>query len=101
MVEAASISYASVFCIRLRPRGVCAVLESGLLAWAESHLWLLAKVPKDAVFAAQVQEISTLYTPPLATWEVVLSVDEKTNLQPRPRLAVTLPAQRGKHIRLM
>src|SRR5439155_17734576 len=51
-------------------------------------------------FAATVQEISSLYTRLLASWEVVLSVDEKTNLQPRPRKASTLPAQAGKPIRL-
>jgi hypothetical protein len=57
-------------------------------------------VPRDAVFAATVQEINTLYTRLLAAWEVVLSMDEKTNLQPRPRTAPTLPAQAGKPIRL-
>jgi hypothetical protein len=36
---------------------------------------------------AFVQEISTLSTRPPASWEVVLSDDEHTNLQPRPRLA--------------
>jgi transposase len=64
------------------------------------HLWLSAKVPRDTIFAAQIQEISTLYTRPLAAWEVVLSIDEKTNLQPRPRKAATLSAQAGKPIRL-
>jgi len=64
------------------------------------HLWLSPKVPRDAVFTATVQEISTLYTRSLASWEVVLSVDEKMNLQPRPRKASTLPAQAGKPIRL-
>jgi len=57
-------------------------------------------VSRDAVFAATVQEINTLYTRLLAAWEVVLSMDEKTNLQPRPRTAPTLPAQAGKPIRL-
>ena len=34
-----------------------------------------------------------LYTRPLREDELVLSVDEKTSLQPRPRRAPTLPAQ--------
>ena len=34
-----------------------------------------------------------LYTRPLSPDELVLSVDEKTSLQPRPRQAPTLPAQ--------
>src|SRR6266496_3400059 len=64
------------------------------------HLWLSPRVPRDAAFAATVQEISTLYTRLLAAWEVVISVDEKTNLQPRSRKAPTLPALIGKPIRL-
>ena len=51
------------------------------------HLWLSAKHPRDAAFAQQVQELATLYTRPLAPWEIVLCLDEKTNVQPRPRLA--------------
>lgn len=64
------------------------------------HLWLSPRVARDAAFASVVQEISTLYTRPLAAWEVVVSIDEKTNLQPRPRKAPTLPAQADKPIRL-
>ena len=64
------------------------------------HLWLSAKTPRDAAFAHQVQEIVTLYTRPLAPWEIVLSLDEKTNLQPRPRLAPTRPARRSRPVRV-
>ena len=64
------------------------------------HLWLSAKVPRDARFAAQVQDIADLYTRPLAPWERILCVDEKTNLQPRPRLAPTRPAQHGRPVRV-
>lgn len=56
------------------------------------HLWLSPKVPRDAHFLAQVQEVIDLYTRPLAEHEVVLSVDEKTNLQPRPRTSATRAA---------
>src|SRR5688572_12115555 len=32
------------------------------------HLWLSPRVPRDAAFAAQVQEIVALYTRPLGVW---------------------------------
>jgi transposase len=64
------------------------------------HLWLSAKRPRDAAFARQVQELVDLYVRPLEPGEVVLSVDEKTNVQPRPRLAATRPAQRGRPVRV-
>jgi hypothetical protein len=40
-----------------------------------------------------VSELIALYTRPLRPDELVLSVDEKTSLQPRPRCSPTLPAQ--------
>jgi transposase len=55
-------------------------------------MWLSAKVVRDATFAARVREICDLYTRPLAQDEWVLSLDENTNLQPRPRLSKTLGA---------
>jgi hypothetical protein len=70
-----------------------------LKPWRQ-HLWLSAKVPRDSAFRAQVAEICDLYTRPLPATEVVLSVDEKTNLQPRPRLAPTRPVAPGQPVRL-
>ncbi len=64
------------------------------------HLWLSPKVPRDAAFAAQVQEVCDLYTRPLAAHEVVLCVDEKTSLQPRPRMAPTRPALPEQPVRV-
>jgi transposase len=64
------------------------------------HLWLSAKKPRDAAFARQVQAIAELYTRPLAPTEMVLSLDEKTSLQPRTRLAPTRPARRGRPVRV-
>jgi len=64
------------------------------------HLWLSAKTPRDAAFARQVREIADRSTRPLAPWEMVLSLDEKTSLQPRTRLAPTRPAQRGRPVRV-
>jgi transposase len=57
------------------------------------HPWLHSKHPRDAAFYATVAELIDLYTRPLRADEIVLSLDEKTSLQPRPRPAPTLPAQ--------
>jgi hypothetical protein len=76
------------------------ILQSHKLKPWRHHLWLSAKVPRNAQFAGQVQEIVDLYTRTLADWEMVLCVDEKTNLQPRPRLAQTLPTRPGVPTRL-
>lgn len=57
------------------------------------HLWLHPKKPRDAAFYATVSELIDLYTRPLRADELVLSMDEKTSLQPRPRPFPTLPAQ--------
>ncbi|HWN09776.1 MAG TPA: IS630 family transposase, partial [Pyrinomonadaceae bacterium] len=56
-------------------------------------LWLHPKQPRDAAFYATIMKLIDLYTRPLRADEIVLSVDEKTSLQPRPRLSPTLPAQ--------
>lgn len=59
------------------------------------HMWLGTNHPRDAEFYARVRHLIDLYTRPLADDEVVLSVDEKTSLQPRPRRHATKPAQPG------
>lgn len=59
------------------------------------HLWLSPKHPREAAFYASIAELIDLYTRLLHDDEVVLSVDEKTSLQPRPRLAPMRPAQPG------
>jgi transposase len=59
------------------------------------HLWLYPKKPRDEAFYATISELIDLYTRPLHDDEIVLSVDEKTSLQPRPRLSPTRPAQLG------
>jgi hypothetical protein len=65
------------------------LLHHRLKPWRQK-MWLSAKVPRDAAFAKQVQEICGLYTRPLGPDEVVLCVDEMTSLQPRPRKSPTL-----------
>ncbi len=62
------------------------------------HLWMSPKAPRDAAFAEAVRNLSDLYSRPLLPHEVVLCVDEKTNLQPRTRKAKTLPPQPGRSI---
>jgi transposase len=75
------------------------LLHHKLNPWRH-HRWLSPQVPRDAAFAAQIQEIVTLYTRPLGVWERVLCVDEKTRLQPRTRKAPTLAAQPGQPVRV-
>ena len=57
------------------------------------HLWLSPKVPRDTAFVKSIRAISRLYTRKLKAHEMVLCLDEKTSLQPRPRHAATLPAK--------
>jgi transposase len=59
------------------------------------HLWLDPKRPRDSAYYATISALIDLYTRPLHDDEMVLSVDEKTSLQPRPRLSPTQPAQPG------
>ena len=63
-------------------------------------MWLSAKVPRDAAFKARVTEIQDLYTRQLADDEMVLCLDENTNLQPRARLSPTLAASIDQPVRV-
>jgi len=76
------------------------ILQSHKLKPWQHHLWLSAKVPRDEHFAYLVRSLVELYTRPLSEEEMVLCVDEKTNLQPRPRKALTLPPRPDSPIRL-
>jgi len=58
------------------------------------HMWL-NHGPRDAEFYERVRDIIDLYTRPPDPGEVVLSLDEKTSLQPRPRNHPTKPARPG------
>ena len=84
----------------ISPDTVRRILEHHHLKPWRHHLWLSPKVPRDAAFAASVQEICDLYTRPLRQDEMVLCVDEKTSLQPRPRKAPTLGAQPERPVRV-
>ena len=63
-----------------------------LKPWRQ-HVWLYPKQPRDTAFYVTVSELIALYTRPLGPDELVLSVDEKTSLPPRPRRQPTQPAQ--------
>lgn len=82
----------------LSPQTVQRMLAHHKLQPWRHHLWLAPQVPRDAAFAAQVQEIATLYTRPLGVWEMVLCVEEKTRLQPRTRTAPTRAAKPGQPV---
>jgi hypothetical protein len=77
----------------ISPETIRSILRSHKLKPWRHHLWLSAKVPRDEQFAKLAQQLVELYTRPLADGEMVLCVDEKTNLQPRPRKAATLPTR--------
>jgi hypothetical protein len=69
------------------------ILRSHTLKPWRCHFWLHPKKPRDAAFYATVFALIELSTRPLQGRELVLSLDEKTSLQPRPRQHPTLPAQ--------
>jgi transposase len=77
----------------ISPATVRRILAAHQLKPWRHHVWLHSKQPRDAPFYAAVSELIDLYTRPLRPDELVLSVDEKTSLQPRPRGVPTLPAQ--------
>jgi transposase len=79
---------------------VARIFRSHKLKSWRHHLWLSADVPRDEHFAQQISDLVDLYTRPLADEEMVVCADEKTNLQPRPRLAATLPTRPGQPTRL-
>lgn len=75
----------------ISPQTVQRILESQQLKPWRVHYWLSPKTPRDEAFRARVLDICDLYTRPLEPYERVLSVDEKTSLQPRTRTSPTRP----------
>jgi transposase len=71
------------------------ILASHKLKPWRHHMWLNPKKPRDDAFYACVAALTELYTRPLGKHEIVLSLDEKTSLQPRPRRHATKPAHPG------
>jgi transposase len=79
----------------ISPQSVQRILASHKLKPWRVHFWLSPKAPRDESFRSVVLEILDLYTRRLEVHERVLSLDEKTSLQPRPRTVGTRPAQPG------
>jgi len=77
----------------ISPQSVQRILQSQKLKPWRVHYWLSPKTPRDEAFREQTMNICDLYTRPLLSHEVVLSIDEKTSIQPRPRIAKTEPAK--------
>jgi transposase len=84
----------------ISPDTVRRILENHQLKPWRHHMWLSPTVPRDADFAARVQNICDLYTRKLAPHEMVVCVDEKTSLQPRPRKTPTKPACPGRPVQV-
>jgi len=79
----------------ISPETIRRVLVNHKLKPWRVHMWLSAKHPRDELFYQTIDTIIDLYTKVLAPNEIVLCVDEKTSLQPRPRLQATKPARPG------
>jgi transposase len=77
----------------ISPQTVQRLLAADRLKPWRSHIWLQPRTPRDAAFAAQVRAVADLLTRLLDEHEPVLSLDEMTSLQPRPRRVPTRPAQ--------
>lgn len=79
----------------ISPQTVRRILGHHKLKPWRHHMWLGSKGPRDEEFYRRVGEVIDLYTRTLGEDEVVISVDEKTSLQPRPRGKATKPARPG------
>ena len=79
----------------LSPSTVRRILAHHKLNPWRPHRWLSPQHPRDAACYAPVTALITLSTRPLQPHEMVLSLEETTALQPRPRLSPTKPAQPG------
>jgi len=84
----------------ISPQTVQRILASNRLKPWRSHVWLHPRTPRDAAFAAHVRAVADLLTRPLSVYEVELSLDEMTSLQPRPRRVATRPAQPGRPVQV-
>ncbi len=84
----------------ISPQTVQRMLAAHRLKPWRHHAWLHPRVARDAAFAQQVRAIADLLTRPLAPHEAVLSLDEMTSLQPRPRRAAARPAGTGRPLQV-
>ncbi len=84
----------------ISPQTIHRILDRWRLKPWRSHVWLHPRTPRDAAFIATTRRIADLYLRPLLPTELVLCLDEKTSLQPRPRRAPTRPARPGDPIQV-
>jgi transposase len=84
----------------ISPQTVQRILAEHRLKPWRSHVWLHPRAPRDAAFARHVRAVGDLLARLLAAHEVVLSLDEMTSLQPRPRRVATRPAQPGRPLQV-
>jgi transposase len=84
----------------ISPQTVQRILAANRLKPWRSHVWLHPRVARDAAFADHVRAVADLLTRSLASYELVLSLDEMTSLQPRPRRVATRPAQPGRPLQV-
>ena len=84
----------------ISPQTVQRILAANRLKPWRSHVWLHPRTPRDAAFAEHVRAVADLLTRPMAAHELVLSLDEMTSLQPRPRRVATRPAQPGRPLQV-
>lgn len=80
----------------ISPQSVQRILQSWKLKPWRVHYWLSPKVVRDEGFRAIVLDLCDLYTRKRNSSERIVSVDEMTSLQPRPRTTPTKPAQPNK-----
>lgn len=85
----------------ISPQTIRRILTHHKLKPWRHHLWLTPKRPRDPEFYRRVNDVIDCYTRSLAADEVVLCVDEKTSLQPRPRVHATKPARPGNEPNLL
>lgn len=74
------------------------ILNSQKLKPWRHHMWLSEKKPRDQAFCDCVKNIIDLYFRKLSPCECVLSVDEKTSIQARKRIADIQAASSGKPV---
>jgi transposase len=84
----------------ISPQTVQRILAANRLKPWRSHVWLHPRTPRDATFAAHVRAVADLLTRRLDQHELVLSLDEMTSLQPRPRRVPTRPAEPGRPVQV-
>jgi hypothetical protein len=84
----------------ISPQTVQRLLATNRLKPWRCHVWLHPRTPRDATFATEVRAVADLLTRLLDEHEVVLSLDEMTSLQPRPRRVPTRPAQHGRPVQV-